>query len=292
MTGRTTTLDVERNDTIQNVKEKYSGQSGDPRDHIGLMFAGKYLDNQMTLSDYNIQKESIIYHVIPPWIISMRRYNKAPSIAPAMINWNIHSDPIICQFKAIHSDQDYKSVIFCMYRQSAVSKNNLPTDITKMMLLYLQFSPKEIDANDLKGVSKRIQKEIMRLPRDSPSGIVIRIHPENYRYFLIEIEGPKDSPYEGGIFYVEMFLDREYPMKPPKCLFITPTIHPCIFRDGRFYLDSLTMIKWTPALTVTRVALLIQFMLQDVEQGRWRPDDPDFDIKKEAKKATLKYATI
>ena len=290
MTGKSTTFDVERNDAIQTVKEKYSDESGYPTKNIGLMFAGKYLENQSTLSDYNIQEESIIYFVFPPDIISMRQYSKKPSISPSMINWNVHSDPIISQFKAVYSDQDYELVILWMYRQCDVSRNNLPTDLAKMLLLYLQFVPKEIDANGLNQVSKRIKAEIMRLERDSSPGIVIRVHPENYRHFLIEIEGPKDSPYEGGIFYVEMFLGKQYAMTPPKCLFITPIIHPCIFPDGRFYMDMLKS-GWTPALGITRVAMLIQVMLQDMESYSWKAGDSDFDIKTEAKKATLKYAT-
>ena len=291
MTGQSIRLDVERNDTIQTVKERYSGKSGNPTSHIGLMFAGKYLEDERTLSDYNIRRESIIHHVMPRHIISMRRYNSKPTISPSMIHWSIYNDPIICQFKAVYSDQHYTLAIFWMGRQCAVTEDNLPIDVIKMMLLYLQHVPKKLHVNDLDGLPRRIQREIFRIPRDSHPGIVISLHPENYRHFLFKIEGPKDGPYEGGIFYVEMFLDEQYPMKPPKCLFRTPTIHPCIFPDGRFYLDVLK-IKWTPAFTVTRVAMSIQLMLMDLEPWSWKSDDPEFDIKKEAKKATLKYATF
>ena len=35
------------------------------------------------------------------------------------------------------------------------------------------------------------------------------------------MEGPIDTPYEGEIFYVELFVTKSYPMKPPKVRFIT-----------------------------------------------------------------------
>ena len=120
---------------------------------------------------------------------------------------------------------------------------------------------------------KRIQKEIKKFTVVGssiavPSGVGFTIHPENYRYFLVALSGPINSPYEGGIFYLEMFLTKEYPMKPPKCRFLTPIIHPNIDKLGRICLDVLKD-KWTPALTMTRVAVSIQLLLSDPN-----PDDP------------------
>ena len=33
------------------------------------------------------------------------------------------------------------------------------------------------------------------------------------------IRGPQDSPYEGGLFYVDIELDDQYPFAPPKMKF-------------------------------------------------------------------------
>jgi ubiquitin-conjugating enzyme E2 N len=38
----------------------------------------------------------------------------------------------------------------------------------------------------------------------------------NARYFHVLVTGPSESPYEGGIFKLELFLPEEYPMAPPK----------------------------------------------------------------------------
>ena len=58
------TIDVEPSDTIENVKQKIQDRIGIVIENQRLTYAGKELENNRTLSDYNIQKEAILQVLI------------------------------------------------------------------------------------------------------------------------------------------------------------------------------------------------------------------------------------
>jgi ubiquitin-protein ligase len=79
-------------------------------------------------------------------------------------------------------------------------------------------------------------EQMIDYPDERFSLIVTRYNP---RKWLIMMPGPIGTPYEEGVFTINVELPEYYPMAPPIYYFITPIIHPNIDDKGRICLDIL-----------------------------------------------------
>ena len=89
--------------------------------------------------------------------------------------------------------------------------------------------------------------------------------------FQTTVTGPKDSPYEGCVFWVRFTIPEEFPFKSPSVGFVTKILHPNIDEaSGSVCLDALNTKGWSPSFTVRHIAeSVLPFLLQYPN-----PDDP------------------
>ena len=116
--------------------------------------------------------------------------------------------------------------------------------------------------------SSRIQRELAELNKDPPANCSAGPVSDDLYNWQATIMGPKDSPYEGGVFFLSLVFPSEYPFKPPKVHFTTKIYHCNISANGSICLDILRD-QWSPALTVNKLLLSISSLLTDPN-----PNDP------------------
>jgi len=141
----------------------------------------------------------------------------------------------------------------------------------------------------------RIKKELKDCNKDPDvSGIKASLVADtDYLHWTGTIKGPIDTPYQGGVFVIDITLPNDYPFVPPKMKFATKIWHPNISSDsGAICLDILKN-EWSPALTIRTALISLQALLSAPE-----PDDPQdavvakqYKEKHEEYKQTAKFWT-
>ena len=105
-----------------------------------------------------------------------------------------------------------------------------------------------------------------------------------YGEHIVFINGPKDTPFEGGVFKIGFKMPTDYPFKPPKMYFLTKVYHPNISGDGSICIDILKD-QWSSALRITKVLLSLSDLLANPN-----PNDPLVpDVAHEYRENKSKY---
>jgi ubiquitin-conjugating enzyme E2 D/E len=118
---------------------------------------------------------------------------------------------------------------------------------------------------------RRLKKEWSDINQEiekSGENITVKLINDEIIHWSARMKGPDDSPFENGIFTLDIVFPTEYPFKPPIIKFINKMYHPNINTAGAICLDILKD-QWSPALSVFKVLLSISSLLADPN-----PNDP------------------
>ena len=125
--------------------------------------------------------------------------------------------------------------------------------------------------------SKKLMKEYKNISDASDLPFTVGLEDENNLFsWIVSIEGPEGTPYEGGVFQASIDFPQTYPNNPPKMKFITPIWHPNIYKNGEVCISILhepefdqfnemeTMDeKWRPVLGVREIVLSVVSLLSE-----------------------------
>ena len=109
---------------------------------------------------------------------------------------------------------------------------------------------------------RRLTKELQNITNEPIEGILID-PPVDIYVWKATISGPKDTPYENGIFNILLCFDSDYPKCPPSVKFLNSIFHPNIYRDGKICVDILQSSEWTPIQNIRTILLSIISLLND-----------------------------
>uniref|UniRef100_A0A8D2LLZ7 Ubiquitin-conjugating enzyme E2 T n=1 Tax=Varanus komodoensis TaxID=61221 RepID=A0A8D2LLZ7_VARKO len=120
--------------------------------------------------------------------------------------------------------------------------------------------------------ASRLKRELHLLTTEPPPAITCWQNGSRIDELTAQILGPANTPYEKGVFELEVIVPERYPFEPPKIRFLTPIYHPNIDSAGRICLDVLRSPPkgaWRPSLNIAAVLTSIQMLMNEPN-----PDDP------------------
>eukprot|EP00930_Biecheleria_cincta_P079349 TRINITY_DN67150_c0_g1_i1.p1 TRINITY_DN67150_c0_g1~~TRINITY_DN67150_c0_g1_i1.p1 ORF type:complete len:153 (+),score=27.03 TRINITY_DN67150_c0_g1_i1:62-520(+) len=109
----------------------------------------------------------------------------------------------------------------------------------------------------------RLMQELREIQKNPDPDITLEMAGETIEKWHATVRGPKDSPYEGGLFHMTITCSVNYPLSAPQVRFNTKIFHPNVnFSDGELCLDILKT-DWSPAWTLQYVCRAVIALMLD-----------------------------
>ena len=101
-----------------------------------------------------------------------------------------------------------------------------------------------------KSANKRKEKDVMKL---LVSAYEVDVQGDSTNELFVRFEGPKDSPYENGVWRVHVMLPENYPYKSPSIGFTNRMFHPNVDEaSGSVCLDVINQ-TWSPMYNLINI---------------------------------------
>ena len=110
----------------------------------------------------------------------------------------------------------------------------------------------------------RIQKELLFYNiKENEDNFIIYPITENLIFLQAIVFGPEDTPYENGVFFLDITLSEKYPFWPPMVKFKTKIFHPnFIINENCYYYVKELFRNWNPSLTISKFVNKIYSLLK------------------------------
>ncbi|KAK7215125.1 hypothetical protein V2G26_003128 [Clonostachys chloroleuca] len=80
---------------------------------------------------------------------------------------------------------------------------------------------------------RRLLQEYRALTNNPPEGITAGpVTEDDLLHWECLIQGPEDTPFEGGVFPAELRFPKDYPLAPPSMKFLVDMWHPNVYPSG------------------------------------------------------------
>ncbi|TYJ41565.1 hypothetical protein E1A91_A03G031300v1 [Gossypium mustelinum] len=122
----------------------------------------------------------------------------------------------------------------------------IPFLFSSLLIWFPLFSKKK----KMSSPSKRREMDLMKLMM---SDYKVEMINDGMQEFYVEFNGPKDSPYHGGVWKIRVELPDAYPYKSPSIGFINKIYHPNVDEmSGSVCLDVINQ-TWSPMFDLVNV---------------------------------------
>ena len=113
---------------------------------------------------------------------------------------------------------------------------------------------------------KRLNKELADFNQNQPDFCSVGpINNNDMLHWQATLLGPADSPYQEGVFILNINFPSDYPFKPPNCRFLTRIYHPNFGLNGLICCCAIDILgdKWSPALSISKILPRIYSLFKD-----------------------------